>query len=159
MGTTQSQSSSETQFQICIVIDIYLKSEFDDMLNLDLLKTNVCLKTKLKNIILTALITKGNHNVSIDDTNLWLVSKMDESNIQYLELNAVVDFYESNLCEIPNNLRRMKMMKLHIVSEFFTYTSNKLNIIISPDTTVILLYNTLYNIAVYKNPKSAPVKK
>lgn len=158
MGTTQS-SSPETQFQICIVIDLYLKSEFDDMLNFDVLKTNDCLKTKLKNIILTALITKGNHNVSIDDTNLWLVSKMDESNIQYLELNAVVNFYESNLCEIPDNLRRMKLMKLHIVSEFFTYTLNKLNIIISPDTTVIFLYNTLYNVTVYKKSKSARVKK
>jgi hypothetical protein len=157
MGTTQSHF--ETQFQICIAMDIYLKSEFDDMLNLDVLKTNDCLKTKLKNIILTALITKGNHNVSIDDTDLWLVSKMDKSDIQYLELNAVVDFYESTLCEIPDNLRRMKKMKLCIVSEFFTYTLNKLNIIISPDTTVVLLYNTLYNIAVYKNPNSAPVKK
>ena len=151
MGTNQSQSQSlETKFQICIIVDVYLKSEFDVKMNVDDVKTNDCLKKKLKEILLTALITKGNHNVSIDDSNLWLVSKMDENKTKYLELNAVVDFYESNICEIPDNLKRMKKMKLDILTEFFTYTSNQRKIFIPPHTTLVLLYNTLYNIDVYK---------
>jgi hypothetical protein len=151
MGTTQSKSHKPNPQKIYIVIDLYLKSLFDVKMNIDDLKTNDFLKKKLKVIILTALVTKGNYNVSLDDTNLWLVSKTDKNGVQYLELNAVADFYESNFCEIYDNVKRMKKMKLHILSEFYTYTSTQCNIVIPPDTTLVLLYNTLYNIAVYSN--------
>ena len=158
MGTTQSRSHKPKFQKLYMVIDLYLKSEFDNELNLDVLKTNDDLKKILKNIILNALVTNGHYIVLIDNANLWLVSGMDKNGVKYLELNAVAEFYEckTDRHEISDNLRRIEHMKLNILSEFFTYTSKQRNIIVSPDTTLVLLYNTLYNIAVKSD---APINR
>ena len=149
MGTRQSKPDNSKPEKIHIIMDLHFKMTFGEM-NIDDLKTNDCLKRKLRNIILTALVTKGNYNVELNDSNLWLVSKTDKNNTKYLELNAIVYFYESNLNEISDDLRRIKKMKFHIVGEFYTYTSSKCNIDVSPNAALILLYNTLYNISVQK---------
>lgn len=151
MGTTHSRCPfHEPKIQkLRIVINLYLKSEFDVKLNLDYLKTNDSLKKNLRCIILTAL-SKGNYNVVMNDHNLWLVSKIDKNNIKYLELNADVELYECKPddCKFSDSLIKMINMKLCILREFFIYTSNQRNIIISPDTTLGLLHKTLYTIMI-----------
>jgi len=69
---------------------------------------------------------------------------------EHLELNAIVELNQKE-----NSTRELKIqkIKLNVLSEFYEYTSKKYGIVISPDTTVIILYNTLSEIDIYQKSR------
>lgn len=133
--------------KLYIEIDIHLKSKYDNELINDELKTNHFLKKHLKEIITNGFV-KANCDVSIHDCNLWLISKKDKNDIDCLELNAIAEFNGKSK-NISSDIN-MQTIKMHILSEFYTYTSKKYWIMIGRDTGVIILYNTLYAIDLYQ---------
>lgn len=157
MGGIQSKEDTsiiDFNKKVYIVVDLYLKSKNDNKkLNFDELKTNVSLKKHLKDILMTSFAQEKT-SVSLSDTNLFFVSKTNSERVEYLELNAIVEFNQPSINEPPFNALKIQKLKLHILSEFYTYTSNKYGIVISPDTTVVILYNTLNEIDIYQKKKS-----
>lgn len=157
MGAIQSSSKEDTGIidfnkKMYVVIDLYFKSKIDNKkLNFAELKTSVSLKKQLRDIIMNAFL-KENLSVSLSENNLLLISKVDKNNdrIEYLELNAVVEFSQTSKEENRSIELKRQKLKLNILSELFAYTSNKYGIVVSPDTTVIILHNTLSEIEIYQ---------
>ena len=155
MGAFQSkEDTSIVDFnkKIYIVVDLYLKSKIDNKkLNFDELKMSVTLKKYLRDILMNAF-SKENLSVSLNENNLLLISKIDKNNerTEHLELNAIVELNQKE-----NSTRELKIqkIKLNVLSEFYEYTSKKYGIVISPDTTVIILYNTLSEIDIYQKSR------
>ena len=137
-----------------IVIDFYFKSKINNSINLDVLKNNHELKTHVKDIILTAF-NKVTCKAHISDTNVLFVLKR-KNNHDYLELNTVADLSSnvrnSEYNKSPNDNSSIQGIKMAIVTELFTYTSKECGIVVSPTETLVILYNTLYNVEVYQKP-------
>jgi len=152
MGTTQSNNIIDFNNKLYIVIDLYIKPKFEQKqtFNIDNLKTNIFLKKNLKEIIVN--------------------SKTDKDNIQYLEMNATIEFSEPleqkvKLDIIPtsiptfiysneilyNNFTNITIetLKMNILSELYNYVLNQYGII-TPDITIIILQQTLNNIELYQ---------
>ena len=136
-----------------IVIDFYFKSKLNNSINLDVLKNNHELKTHVKDIILSAfnkLVCKAH----ISDTNVLFVLKR-KNNHDYLELNTVADLSSdarnSEHNKSPNDIS-IQGIKMAIVTELYTYMSKECGIVVSPTETLVILYNTLYNVEVYQKP-------
>jgi hypothetical protein len=160
MGSSQSNQSTKIidyNKKLFIVIDLYVKPKFDYIknFNIDNLKNNVVLKKNLINIIIKSLINKINYRISISENNLILINKKDNDNIEYLELNAIIEFGQPIFSKILNNVSENKIesniefIKLNILNEFYNYVSNKYGLI-TQDITLIILYHTLYNINIYQ---------
>lgn len=154
MGAIQSKEETniiDFNKKLYIVVDLYLKSKTDTKkLNFDELKTNVSLKGHLKDILIKAF-AKENCGIALSDNNLLLVSKNKKSkNSEHnqLELNAIVEITEKPKDE--SNALKLQKLKLRILSEFYEYTSSQYGIVISPHTTIVILYNTLSEIDVYQ---------
>lgn len=136
-----------------IVIDFYFKSKINNSINLDVLKNNHELKTHVKDIILSAfnkLVCKAH----ISDTNVLFVLKR-KNNHDYLELNTVADLSSdvrnSEYNKSSNDIS-IQGIKMAIVTELYTYMSKECGIVVSPTETLVILYNTLYNVDVYQKP-------
>ena len=172
MGTTQSNNIIDFNNKLYIVIDLYIKPKFEQKqtFNIDNLKTNIFLKKNLKEIIVNSLFDKYNRNVILFDNNILLISKTDKDNIQYLEMNATIEFSEPleqkvKLDIIPtsiptfiysneilyNNFTNITIetLKMNILSELYNYVLNQYGII-TPDITIIILQQTLNNIELYQ---------
>jgi hypothetical protein len=157
MGNTQSSKIIDYNKKLFIVIDLYVKPKFDYIknFNIDNYKSNIVLKKNLINIILKSLIDKINYRILLSENNLILISKKDKENNEYLELNAIIEFDQPIFSKILNNVSEndiqsnIEFYKLNILSEFYNYVSYKYGII-TPDITLIILYNTLYNINIYQ---------
>jgi len=136
-----------------IVIDFYFKSKINNSINLDVLKNNHELKTHVKDIILSAF-NKVVCKAHISDTNLLFVLKR-KNNHDYLELNTVADLSSdvrnSEYNKGPNDIS-IQGIKMAIVTELYTYMSKECGIVVSPTETLVILYNTLYNVEVYQKP-------
>ena len=152
MGSIQSKEDTsiiDFNKKTYIVVDVYLKSKNDNnKLNFDELKTNDTLKKHLRDILMNAF-AQENLLASLSDTNMFLIPKIDSDRTEYVELNAIVEFIQPSKNE-PLNVLKIQKLKLHILSEFFKYTSNKYGIVVSPYTTVVILYNTLSEIDIYQ---------
>ena len=164
--STQSDKFIDCKKKIYIVMDLYLKSKFNYEKNFDIdkLKTNSSLKNKIIDILVNSLIKNLSYKISIVDNNLIFITKIDENNIKYLEINTVLEFTKNNEKEtdtITNNIPTSiykngnkefiskEYIKLNIISEFFNYVNYKYEINIQYDN-LIILYNTLYNIEIYQ---------
>lgn len=156
MGGIQSkEDTSNIDFnkKLYIVVDVYLKSKNENnQLNFSELKTNVSLKKHLRDILMNA-ISKENLSASLSDNNLFLISKKNNDRSEYLELNAIVEFNQTSKDETSRCQLKIQKLKMNILSEFFEHTSNKYGIVVSPNTTVVILYNTLSEIDVYQKKK------
>jgi hypothetical protein len=172
MGTNQSNNNIDFNKKIYIVIDLYLKPKFGEKQTFDIenFKTNSFLKKNVKDIIVNSLINKYNRNVILLENNILLILKTDTNNIKYLEMNAALEF--SGLIQPnvntgiiptstptyinPNDILfsslpdiTIDIIKMNILSQLHEYVSNKFGII-TPDITLIMLHQTLYNIEIYQ---------
>jgi hypothetical protein len=148
--------------KLYIVIDFYFKSKIVDnintnTINLEALKNNNELKAYVKDIILSAFSNIA-CKAHISDTNIIFMLR-SKNNEDYLELNTVVDLssdprnseYNKKYMN-PSNDITIQGIRMAIVSILFTHTSKQYGIVVSPTETVVILYNTLYDIDVYQNP-------
>ncbi len=148
--------------KLYIVIDFYFKSKIVDnintnTINLEALKNNNELKAYVKDIILSAFSNIA-CKAHISDTNIIFMLR-SKNNEDYLELNTVVDLssdprnsnYNKKYMN-PSNDITIQGIRMAIVSILFTHTSKQYGIVVSPTETVVILYNTLYDIEVYQNP-------
>jgi hypothetical protein len=156
MGNTQSNKIIDYNKKLFIVIDLYVKPKSDiKNFNINNLKNNTFLKKNLIDIITNSLVNKLNYKILLTENNLLLISKKDKDDNEYLEINAVIEFNKPIVSNIfdnyteNNNQSNIEFVKMNILSEFYNYVSNKYGIII-PDITLIVLYNTLYNIDIYQ---------
>ena len=156
MGNTQSNNIIDYNKKLFIVIDLYVKPKSDiKNFNINNLKNNTFLKKNLIDIITNSLVNKLNYKILLTENNLLLISKKDKDDNEYLEINAVIEFNKPIVSNIfdnyteNNNQSNIEFVKMNILSEFYNYVSNKYGIII-PDITLIVLYNTLYNIDIYQ---------
>jgi hypothetical protein len=126
-------------------------------INLEALKNNNELKAYVKDIILSAFSNIA-CKAHISDTNIIFMLR-SKNNEDYLELNTVVDLssdprnseYNKKYMN-PSNDITIQGIRMAIVSILFTHTSKQYGIVVSPTETVVILYNTLYDIDVYQNP-------
>jgi hypothetical protein len=148
--------------KLYIVIDFYFKSKIVDntntnTINLEALKNNNELKAYVKDIILSAFSNIA-CKAHISDTNIIFMLR-SKNNEDYLELNTVVDLssdprnsdYNKKYMN-PSTDITIQGIRMAIVSILFTHTSKQYGIVVSPTETVVILYNTLYDIDVYQNP-------
>jgi hypothetical protein len=172
MGANQSNNNIDFNKKIYIVIDLYLKPKFEENQSFDIenLKTNSFLKKNVKDIIVNSLINKYNRNVILLENNILLISKTDKNNIKYLEMNAAIEFsglLEPNVktCIIPTSTPTyinpneflfsslpdvtIDIIKMNVLNRLYEYVSNKFGII-TPDITLIIEHQTLYNIEIYQ---------
>jgi hypothetical protein len=175
MGVNQSNDNNNNidfNRKIYIVIDLYLKPKFEETKNFDIddYKTNKFIKKAVKDIIVNSLINKCKRSISLSDHNILLISKTDENNIKYLEMDIMFEFNDLleskpridiipsalsayiNPNEILNNNSQditLSIIKMSILSEFYKYVSHK-NSIFTLDTTLIILHQTLHNIDIYQ---------
>jgi len=174
MGATESVFENNIDFnkKLYIVIDLYMKQKcnYKNNFDIDNFKSNEMLKKNLKDIIISALYNKCKYNVKLSDNNVILVSKKDKDGVNYLELNAIIEFENFEIIKIEPKMMytgmstyndpkyilkndalniTTKMLKLLVLSEFFKCTSNEYSIIINNDI-LLILDKTINHIDVYQ---------
>ena len=175
MGTTQSQNNYniiDFNKKLYIVINLFLKPKYEETSNFDIdnLKTNSFLKKKLKDIIVKSFTNKFNCNITLYENNIILVSKSDNNNIKYLEMNAMIEFgniveskpkidivptsvqtyiYPKEILNNSSNDVSIPIIKMAILHELHNYVIHKWPIL-TPDITLIILYETIYTIEIFQ---------
>lgn len=172
MGVTQSNNYIDFNKKLYIVIDLYLKPKYEQtrFFDIDKLKNDNILKKNIRDIIVNSLLKKYNYNVILLENNILFVLKTDINNIKYLEMNTSLEFdeiieekvkpdiiptstptfiYPNQIIVNNSNNITKETIKLNILSNLYEYVSNKLSIN-TADITLIILYQTLYNIEIYQ---------
>jgi hypothetical protein len=173
MGVNQSNNINvDFNKKLYIVIDLYLKPKFEEIKNFDIehYKTNKFIKKIVKDVIVKALISKCNRNITLLEHNMILISKTDKNNIKYLEVNIMLEFSEliytkpkidviqtslpiyMNPNELINSNSQeitLSIIKMGIIGEFYNYISDNYGII-THESILIISQQTLHNIDIYQ---------
>jgi len=172
MGINQSNTNIDFEKKLYIVFDLYVtpKSANKPNYNIHSLKVDSSLKKHVKDIIISSIKRSNNYNVSITDSNLLLICKLDKNNISYFEVNSVIEFVDvirnkgktdvilsvmpgyihpNQLLSYEQSNITTEMIKMNIINKLYSYISNKYGIITS-DITVIISNETLQNLHIFQ---------